>query len=111
MAITTSKNAVRWMQRKYGRACMAPMTGQDARAWAAFLALLDLYSAADNPGRYRAMRAMIETVLAAQSSVGVLFEQVIPFVVDGRDGAVLAAELKLGLDIADEYADDPNVDL
>ena len=109
MAITTTKQAVRWMQRQYGRGVMAPMTGQDSRAWAAFLLLLDLYSAADNPGRYRALRAMTETVLAAQHSVQALFTQVVPYVLDGRDGAILQAELALALDVADEYADDPDV--
>lgn len=111
MAITKTSDAVRWMQRQYGRGCLAPMTGQDSRAWAAFLLLLDLYSAADNPGRYRALRAMTETILAAQRSVAALFTQVVPFVIDGRDGVTLQRELALALDVADEYADDPNVDL
>ena len=53
-----TKAAARWMMATHGRGVLAPLTGQDSRAWGAFIELLHLYAAADDYGRRHALRAM-----------------------------------------------------
>lgn len=92
------KDAMRWMKATHGRLVLAPLTGQDSRAWGAFVLLLDLYAVGDNTGRREAVAALAHCIRAAQSHTCQVFLNVVPFVVDGREGAQLAARIALMLE-------------
>lgn len=75
-----------WLrQHANDRSVLAPLTGQDRRALAAFLHLLELYSVADDDGRGATLNAMAYTILAMQSSTRHLAKAMIPHVLDWND--------------------------
>jgi hypothetical protein len=61
---------------------LAPLTGQDARAFRAFFHLVDLYGSSDADGRRSAVLAMAYTVRAMQPSTRHLAKAGIPSVLD-----------------------------
>jgi hypothetical protein len=63
-------------------AALAPLTGQDTRAFAAFFHLVALYGNADDAGRSAAVAAMYHTVRAMQPSTRSLCKAGIPHVLD-----------------------------
>lgn len=78
--------ARRWVEERLGdRHCFAPFTGQDSRAFGAFVHLLELYAAADESGRQSALIAMHWTVASMQEKVEHLAKTVIPMVLDWGD--------------------------
>lgn len=79
-------DATRWMAQTYGRAKLAPLTGQNHRAFGVFILALDLYAVADGTGRREAIRILDAATRAAQSSVYCVFLDAIPFVLDGDEG-------------------------
>lgn len=64
------------------KAALAPLTGQDARAFAAFFHLVVLYGNSDEVGRNAAVAAMYHTVRAMQPSTRYLAKAGIPHVLD-----------------------------
>lgn len=88
------KEVTRWMRANFGRSYLAPFTGQDYRAFALFVAALDLYCAADGDGRRAALVALDAGLSAAQASVGVLFVCAVPYFVEGGEGVLLIKRLE-----------------
>lgn len=75
------QDARKWVQERLkDKRCFAPFTGQDARAFAAFTHLLDLYAVADD--RERVVKALAATVLSAQEGVRHLFKAAIPWALE-----------------------------
>lgn len=64
---------------------LAPLTGQDSRALAAFMHLVDLYGVSDNTGRSCAVAGMAACICAMQRSTRHLAKSVIPHVLDWGD--------------------------
>lgn len=73
----------------------APLTGQDARAIAAFVHLVDLLCVSDGAGARHAYAALSETALAMQPSVRHLAKRCIPMVLDWGDEEIVWQKLKL----------------
>ena len=73
----------RWVvERLKDKTALAPLTGQDARAFQAFFHLVDLWGHADPPGRDAAIAALYHTVRAMQPSTRHLAKAGIPHVLD-----------------------------
>jgi hypothetical protein len=73
----------RWIcERLRNKDALAPLTGQDWRALAAFFHLVALYGNSDRDGRAAAVAAMYHTVRAMQSSTRHLAKAGIPHVLD-----------------------------
>lgn len=68
-----------------GKPAMGVLTGQDARALAAFAHLCELYAVADARGRAAALSAMKATLDAAQPGAWPLFRKCIPHALDWGD--------------------------
>jgi hypothetical protein len=64
------------------KAALAPLTGQDARAFAAFFHLVDLWGSSDESGRQAAIAAMYHTLRAMQQKTRYLAKAGIPSVLD-----------------------------
>jgi hypothetical protein len=80
------ESAQRWVvERLKDRAAFAPMTGQDSRAFTAFVHLVELYSVSDSTGRRSAIEAMTHTLRAMQASTRHLAKAAIPHVLDWAD--------------------------
>lgn len=91
-------SAQRWVrERLNNKSALAPLTGQDFRAFTAFVHLVDLYSAGDDEGRRHAVRAMQHCVSAMQPSTRHLVKVAIPHVMDWSD------EERLWSQIADQH--------
>lgn len=67
------------------RSALAPLTGQDSRALAAFVHLVALYGNSDGEGRRAARQAMHHVVQAMQPSTRYFAKAVIPHVLDWSD--------------------------
>jgi hypothetical protein len=72
-------DGIAWLRQRLGRGALAPLTGQDLRALAAYLHLLELYVTADEPGEVSASLAIGHTLAAAQPSVWPIFKAAIPW--------------------------------
>jgi hypothetical protein len=73
----------RWVrERLKDRTALAPLTGQDWPAFAAFFHLVTLWGNADQNGRDAAIAAMYHTVRAMQPSMQPLAKSGIPHVLD-----------------------------
>lgn len=81
----------------HGRDALAPMTGQDMAALAAFVHLVDLYGRSDDAGRRAALDAMTAVVRAPQLKVLHLFRESIAHILDWRDRAVLWGHIESSL--------------
>jgi hypothetical protein len=79
------RTAPRWLLAQLGKDCLAPLTGQDARALHAFVHLVELYSIADDAGQRHAVRAMVATLDAMQPKIKLLCKAAIPHVMDWAD--------------------------
>jgi len=75
--------------RCHGKHALAPLTGQDARALAAFVHLVELYSCADRAGAEHAVRAMYHAAQAMQPTTRPLAQEVIAFVLNWDDRVTL----------------------
>ncbi|MGH7282945.1 MAG: hypothetical protein ACRELY_15585, partial [Polyangiaceae bacterium] len=71
--------ARQFVQAHLGRNAFAPFTGTDARAWHAFVYLLELWGVSRDP---HAVGAMKMTLACAQTKVMDIFIQTIPGVLD-----------------------------
>jgi hypothetical protein len=77
------QTAGKWIcGRLHDRYALAPLTGQDARAFKAFFHLVELYGACDEPGQAHAIAALYHTVQAMQPSTRHLAKAGIPHVLD-----------------------------
>jgi hypothetical protein len=76
------RTAPRWLLAQLGKDCLAPLTGQDARALHAFVHLAELYLCSDEAGQRQAIRAMAATVQAMQPHTRRLCKKSIPHVGD-----------------------------
>jgi hypothetical protein len=87
MTTALEKAARTWLrgQPGHGRNTFAPFTGQDQRAFSAFVYALELYAGSDEQGRACALLAMRAAVLAAQLKCRNHFRDVIPCVLDWSD--------------------------
>lgn len=84
-----------WVKNRLkDKSCFAPFTGQDNRAFAAWVHLLLLYPDSDGPHIVVALR---ETLLCAQESVKHLFKAAIPWALDWP------AEEELWEEVADPH--------
>ncbi len=79
------KTGPTWLKHHHGRTSLAALTGQDARALAAFFHLVELYAVSDASGGMRALEAMHCTVLAMQPSTRWLAREAIAHVLDWGD--------------------------
>jgi hypothetical protein len=76
----------KWVEgRLKDKGAFAPMTGQDWRAFAAFVHLVALYGASDADGSGHAIAAMRHTVRAMQPSTRHLAKAAIPHMLDWGD--------------------------
>jgi hypothetical protein len=71
-----------FLKTHLGKDCLAPLTGQDARALHAFLHAVQLWGNSDGWGRRHAETAMRALVLAMQSTTRHLAKRAIPRVLD-----------------------------
>ena len=69
----------------HGRKALAPLTGQDKRALAACLHLVELYAVADEEGRSRALQALRFTALCMQAKTRLLAREAVAHVLDWDD--------------------------
>lgn len=79
-----------------GKQALAPLTGQDSRALAAFAHLVELYAQSDDHGRICAIWAMRYCIEAAQRKVWPLFQKAIPHGLDWSDEQELWATIAPG---------------
>lgn len=68
---------------------LAALTGQDARALAAFVHMLELYAYSDGHGQTCALHGMRAAISAMQSSCQSIAKAAIPFVLDWSDEATV----------------------
>jgi hypothetical protein len=71
-----------FLKTHLGKSCLAPLTGQDARALHAFLHAVQLWGNSDYEGRRHAETAMRALALAMQPSTRHLAKRSIPRVLD-----------------------------
>lgn len=71
-----------FLKAHLGKGCLAPLTGQDARALDAFLHAVQLWGNSDRWGRRHAETAMRALVLAMQPETRHLAKRAIPRVLD-----------------------------
>ena len=95
MAKTDSvTQASKFLKTHHGREVFAPFTGQDARAWRAFVALLELYTASDERGCTCAVTGMRAALEAMQPSTRWVAKATIPALLDWGDEGPLWAILE-----------------
>lgn len=77
----------RFVEGHLGKGAFAPLTGQDMRAWVAFVHLLEMYGVSDLVGRDAAIVAMAAVLRGVQNleQVHRVFVQAIPRVLDWGD--------------------------
>lgn len=71
-----------FLKEHMGRDCLAPLTGQDARALHAFLHAVQLWGNSDPEGQRHAETAMRALVLAMQPHCRLIAKRAIPRVLD-----------------------------
>lgn len=76
------RDAVGWVKKRVGAAAFAPFTGQDFRAFAAFVHLVDLYLCSDGEARWAAVEAMRAVLRAMQPHCRPVAKAAIPFLGD-----------------------------
>jgi hypothetical protein len=76
------REAVTWTKQKEDRRVFAPFTGQDHKAFAAFVHLVELYLCSDSEGQLAALAAMRACLRAAQPKTHHVFKAAIPAVGD-----------------------------
>lgn len=81
------RSVVPWVRDRLRKATgdkypLAALTGQDARAFRAFVHLVDLYGSSDDDGRRSAVHAMRHCVEAMQPSTRHIAKAAIPHVLD-----------------------------
>ena len=76
------RDYVVFLKEHLGKDCLAPLTGQDARALHAFLHAVQLWGNSDTDGRRHAEMAMRALVLAMQEKTRFLAKRAIPRVLD-----------------------------
>lgn len=89
------QSAPHWVaHRLKDKAALAPLTGQDWRAFQAFVHLVALYGNSDGEGRRAAVLAMFHTLKAMQPSTRHLAKAAIPHVLDWGDEERLWSQLQ-----------------
>lgn len=76
------REAVRFVESRLGKGCFAPLTGQDWRAFRAWVPLVDLYLCSDQAGQGAAIDAMRAVLRAPQEHLLAVFRAAIPSVGD-----------------------------
>ena len=77
--------AATFLRQLIGRDALAPCTGQDHRALAAWFHLVDLWRTADGAGELAALRALAHVLDGMQKSVWPLAKRAIPHFGDWDD--------------------------
>lgn len=90
----SATQAAKFLKHHHGRAVFAPFTGQDARAWRAFVAALELYVVGDGHGRTCAVAGMRAAISAMQPSTQWIAKKTIPSLLDWSDEESLWAILE-----------------
>lgn len=75
------------------KGAFAPFTGQDWKAFHAFVHLVELYAVGDTRGRTHALTAMAATIQAMQDHTRYLAKLAIPAVLDWSDEEPLWAKI------------------
>ena len=78
----------------HGARVLAPLTGQDSSALAAFVHVIELYARSDARGRVAALRAAAALLFAPQEKTWPLFKEAIAHVLDWSDRARLWGEIE-----------------
>lgn len=91
------KTGVAFVRERLGNTALGPLTGQDHRAFAAFLHLLQLYAVADNDGMFAALQAMRATLQAMQRSCWPIAKAAIPHALDWSNEEPMWATLMEGM--------------
>lgn len=81
----TCAGAFKFLTLRQGRGALAPCTGQDYRALAAWFHLVEIYGTADDRGQHAALLALASILDAMQLSVWHLAKAGIPGVLDWPD--------------------------
>lgn len=81
--------AFAFLRERLGKGALAPCTGQDYRALAAWFHLVELWRTADEPGERAALRALAHVLDGMQRSVWPLAKAGIPACGDWPDEARL----------------------
>jgi hypothetical protein len=92
------KTAQKWVRERLGKSVFAPFTGQDFRAFQAFVHLLDLYACSDAAGREHALLAMRSCIAAMQPKTRWVAKGTIPHVLDWGDEERIWSKLEQKLD-------------
>lgn len=79
------QQAPKFVRHHLGRGCLAPLTGQDHRAFTAFAHLMELYAVADDPGRSATLVALHGTLATIQPHLRDLCKKLVPMVLDWSD--------------------------
>lgn len=91
------RTAPRWVQERLGdRQCLAPLTGQDSLALAAFTHLVTLYGCSDIEGRQAAVDAMAAVLRAMQTKCWPLAKASIPHMLDWGHEEEIWAQITKG---------------
>lgn len=89
------KQAATWLRKQHGKNCFAPFTGQDWRAFAAWIHCLELWFGSDHQGQEWALEALRCCVSCAQPKCWPLFKAAIPAIGDWSHEEELWRKLEL----------------
>lgn len=89
------KQAANWLKKQRGKDCFAPFTGQDWRAFGAWVYCLELWFGSDPQGQEWALEALRCCVCCAQPKCWPLFKAVIPAIGDWSHEEEIWGKLEL----------------
>lgn len=76
------RDACKWMQANYGRACLAPLTGTDWRAFKALVHAWELWTYTRTPAAFDACVMLLRCMQRSTRDLGVAL---VPFAADWSD--------------------------